>query len=122
MQELSFTYTFSVCVKNIPAMQDTLGWESRGLGKPAGEGIGYPLQYSWASLVAQLVKNTPVMRETCTGFPRGDPALQADSLQSEPPGKPRNTGVGSLSLLQWIFPTQESNQGQIGRASCRERV
>ena len=37
------------------------------------------------------------------------PALQADSLPSEPPGKPRNTGVGSLSLLQGIFPTQELN-------------
>ena len=39
------------------------------------------------------------------------PALQADSLSSEPPGKPKNTGVGSLSLLQGIFPTQELNQG-----------
>ena len=37
------------------------------------------------------------------------PALQADSLPSEPPGKPQNTGVGKLSLLQGIFPTQESN-------------
>ena len=35
------------------------------------------------------------------------PASQADSLPAEPPGKPRNTGVGSLSLLQGIFPTQE---------------
>ena len=35
-----------------------------GLGRYAGEGIGYPLQYSWASLVAQLVKNPPAMRET----------------------------------------------------------
>ena len=33
-------------------------------GRSAGEGIGYPLQYSWASLVAQLVKNPPAMRET----------------------------------------------------------
>ena len=33
-------------------------------GRSAGEGIGYPLQYSWASLVAQLVKNQPAMRET----------------------------------------------------------
>ena len=39
------------------------------------------------------------------------PTLQADSLSYEPPGKPKNTGVGSLSLLQGIFPTQESNQG-----------
>ena len=36
--------------------------------------------------------------------------LQADSLPAEPQGKPKNTGVGSLSLLQWIFPTQELNQ------------
>ena len=37
------------------------------------------------------------------------PSLQADSLPSEPPGKPKDTGVGSLSLLQQIFPTQELN-------------
>ena len=35
-----------------------------GLERSAGEGIGYPLQYSWASLVAQLVKNLPAMQET----------------------------------------------------------
>ena len=34
------------------------------LGRYAEEGIGYPLQYSWASLVAQLVKNPPAMWET----------------------------------------------------------
>ena len=33
------------------------------------------------------------------------------SLPAEPQGKPKNTGVGSLSLLQQIFPTQELNQG-----------
>ena len=53
-------------------------------------------------------------------FSRGDfqpgveprsPTLQADSLLAEPAGKPGNTGVGSLSLLQGIFLTQESNQG-----------
>ena len=35
-----------------------------GSGISAGAGIGYPLQYSWASLVAQLVKNPPAMWET----------------------------------------------------------
>ena len=35
-----------------------------GSGRSAGEGTGYPLQYSWASLVAQLVKNLPTMWET----------------------------------------------------------
>ena len=33
-------------------------------GRSTGEGIGYSLQYSWASLVAQLVKNLPAMWET----------------------------------------------------------
>ena len=35
-----------------------------GLGRSPGEGIGYPIQYSWASLVAQLVNNPPAMQET----------------------------------------------------------
>ena len=35
-----------------------------GSGRCSEEGIDYPLQYSWASLVAQLGKNPPVMRET----------------------------------------------------------
>ena len=39
------------------------------------------------------------------------PTLQANSLPAEPQGKPKNGGVGSLSLLQGIFLTQESNRG-----------
>ena len=35
-----------------------------GSGRSAGEGIGYPLQYSWTFLMAQLVKNPPAMQET----------------------------------------------------------
>ena len=35
-----------------------------GLGSSPGEGIGYPFQYSWASLVAQMVKNLPARWET----------------------------------------------------------
>ena len=35
-----------------------------GSGRSAGKGIGYPVQYSWASLVAQVVKNPPAMRKT----------------------------------------------------------
>ena len=38
------------------------------------------------------------------------PTLQVDSLPAEPPGKPKNTGVGSLFLLQRVFLTQESNR------------
>ena len=40
-----------------------------GLGRCPGEGIGYPLHYSWASLVAQLVKNPPVMWDYLGSIP-----------------------------------------------------
>ena len=69
-------------------------------------------------------------QEYCSGLPcspPGDlpnpgieprsPALQADFLPSEPPGKPKNTGVGCHALLQGIFPTQGSNSGLW---SCRQ--
>ena len=47
-------------VKNLPAMENTPGLIP-GSGKSAREGVGYPLQYSWPSLVAHLVKNPPAM-------------------------------------------------------------
>ena len=51
------------------------------------------------------------------GIEPRSPTLQADSLPSEPPGKPKNIVVGSLSLLQGGFPTQGSNQGIL---HCRQ--
>ena len=51
------------------------------------------------------------------GIKPRSPALHADSLLSEPPWKPKNTGVGSLSLPQRIFLTQELNQGFL---PCRQ--
>ena len=51
-----------------------------------------------------------------TGIEHRSPALQADSLSTKPPGKPKNTGMGNLSLLQ-ISPTRESNQGLL---HCRQ--
>ena len=45
------------------------------------------------------------------GIKPRSPALRADSLPAEPQEKPKNIGVGSLSLLQRIFPTQGSNPG-----------
>ena len=62
-----------------------------GSERSSGEGIGYPLQYSWASLVAQLVKNLPAMQETC-----------ARSLSWEDPlekGKATHS-----SILAWRIP------------------
>ena len=51
------------------------------------------------------------------GIKPRSPALKVNSLPSEPPGRPKNTGVGSLSLLQGIFPIQESNWGLL---HCRQ--
>ena len=49
------------------------------------------------------------------GIKPRSPTLHVDSLPAEPQGKPKNTGVGSLSLLQGIFPTQELNWGLLHR-------
>ena len=51
----------SICIAGDPS-------SIPGSGRFAGEGIGYPLQYSWASLVAQLVKNLPAMQEILVPF------------------------------------------------------
>ena len=96
-----------------------------GSGRSAGEGIGYPLRYSWVSLVAQLVKNPPAMWETWVqSLSWGDPLQKrktnySSSLvwrilwttYSPQNSLGQNTGVGSLSLLQGIFLTQGSNPG-----------
>ena len=62
-----------------------------GSGRSAGEGIGYPLQYSWASLEAQLVKNLPAMQET-----------RVRSLGWEDPLE-KGTATHS-SILAWKIP------------------
>ena len=51
------------------------------------------------------------------GIEPRSPALQVDSLPAEPQGKPKSTGVSSLSLLQGIFKIQESNWGLL---HCRQ--
>ena len=60
-------------------------------GRYAREGIGYPLQYSWASLVAQLVKNVPATQET-----------SVQSLDWEHPLE-KGTATHS-SILAWRIP------------------
>ena len=61
-------------VKNPSAMQETR--LIPGSGRSPGEGTGYPLQYSWTSLVAQLVKNLPAMWETPVPFLGWEDALE----------------------------------------------
>ena len=53
------------------------------------------------------------------GIEPRSPALQVDSWPAEPQGKPKNSGVGILYLLQWIFPTWESNWGLL---HCRQNL
>ena len=63
-----------------------------GSGRSAGEGISYPFQYSWASLVAQLIKNLPAMWETWVG-----------SLgQEDPLEKGMATHSSILGLPLWL--------------------
>ena len=92
---------------------------SRGIFPIQGSNPG--LQHCRQTLYQLSHKGSPRMMEwVACPFSRGSshpgikprsPALQADSLPVEPQGKPKNTGVGSLSLLQGIFPTQGSNPG-----------
>ena len=62
-----------------------------GSGRSTGERIGYQLQYSWASLVAQLVKSPPVMQETWVqSLGREDPLEKGKATHS--------------SILAWRIP------------------
>ena len=73
-----------------------------GSGRSAGERIGYPLQYSWASLVAQLVKNPLAMWETWVR-----------SLGWEDPVE-KGTAIHS-SILAWRIPWTIYPWGRKGR-------
>ena len=69
-----FVCSLAILIQKIGFPDSSVGKESAcnagdpgsipGWGRSAGEGIGCPLQYSWASLMAQLVKNPPAMWET----------------------------------------------------------
>ena len=74
------------------------------------------MEFSRPEYWSGLPHPTPVDLPNPEIEPRS-PALQADSLLAEPQGKPKNTGVSSLSLLQRIILTQESNQGLL---HCRQ--
>ena len=68
--------------------------------------MGFSRQEHWSGLSCPPPGHLPNL-----GIELRSPALWADSLLSEPPGKPKNSRVGNLSLLQGIFPTQELNWG-----------
>ena len=72
---------------------------------------GFSRQEYWNGLPCPSPGDPPNL-----GIEPSSLAWQVDSLPSEPPGKPKKTAVSSLSLLQGIFPTQESNWGLL---QCR---
>ena len=74
----------------------------------------YPGPQSTGILQARMLEWVAMLSSRGSSQQRGQtrsPTLQVDSLLSEPLGKPKNTGVGSLSLLQGNLLTQELNQG-----------
>ena len=68
-----------------------------GSGRSPGVGIGYPFQYSWASLVAQMVKNLPAMWETWVRSLGWEDPLEGMATHS--------------SILAWIIPWTEETDG-----------
>ena len=80
--------------------------DSTDCSLPGPLSIGILREEYWSGLPCPPTGELPN-----SGIKPRSPPLQADSLPTELSGKPKNTGVGSLSLLQVIFPTQELNWG-----------
>ena len=78
--------SFNIAIITLGFPESSVGKESTcnagdpgsipGLGRSAGEETGYPLQYSWASLVAQLLKSLPAMWETWVRSPGWNDPLE----------------------------------------------
>ena len=96
-------------VENLPVNSGDMG-SIPGLGTSLGEGNGNRLQYSGLENPMDCSPWVAKSQTRLSDF-TFTPTLQEDSLPAEPQGKPKNTGVGILSLPQWVFPTQELNQG-----------
>ena len=87
------------------------GTEPASLTSPALAGGFFTTSASWEALILEWVAMSSSWDLPNPGITPRSPTLQADSSLSEPPGKPKNPGVGSLPLLQGTFPTQGSNWG-----------
>ena len=70
-----------------------------------------PLDYTVLETLQDRILECVVIPFSNPGIKPRSPTLRADSLAAAPPGTPKNTGVGSLSLLQGMLLTQESNRG-----------
>ena len=74
-----------------------------GSGRSTGERIGYPLQYSWASLVAQLVKNPPAMWETWVRFLGWEDPLEKGKATHSSILAWRSPWTKSMALQSWTL-------------------
>ena len=77
---------------------------SKYYSQPGSSSMEFSRQEYWSGLPCPPPGDLPN-----PGIKLQSPALQVDSLPTEPPEKPKNTGVGSLLLLQRVFSTQELN-------------
>ena len=88
-----------------------------GLGRPPGKWIGYPLQCSWASLVAQMVKNSPAMQETWVwslgwedpleeGMATHSSILALENLMDRGVCQAITHGFAELDITEWINTAQ----------------
>ena len=98
---------------------EILGWH-HWLSEHMSESCSRPTLCNPTGYTVHGILQARILERVVFSFSRGSsqlrdwtqaPALRADSLPAEPPGKSKNTGVGSLSLLQRIFLIQESIWG-----------
>ena len=103
-----------------PAHQQKIGlkiyweWSRPSEQDPVSPTVSLSHQEASISLLSLWTEWKPQSQktnQTNPGIKPRSPTLQVNSLPAEPQEKPKNIRVGSLSLLQEIFPTQESNQG-----------
>ena len=85
-------------VKNLPDNAGNPGWIP-GMENIPGEGIGYPLQYAWASLVAQWVKNPPVKAEDLSSISGSGRSPSGVAFQAPPGSQASSRGEAKDSAL-----------------------
>ena len=105
----SYRILFFACMRaqSYPTLSDPMDYRPTRLLCP----WGFSRQEYWIGLPCPPPGDLPTQGSNPVS------TVQVDSLPAEPPGKAKNTGVGSLSLFQGIFPTQESNWGLL-RCRC----
>ena len=99
--EVNGTSSLLCCVVSCPTLCNPMDYSQPGSSVPWGFSRQKILE--WVAMPSSRDLPNP-------GIEPRSPTLQEDSLPSEPPGKPKNTGGGSKSLLQGIFLTRDLNR------------